>query len=60
MGDGQSAKAGYREEVALSAYCPTCQRTVFLEEQDTQVCPVCSSPLLRAIEEAEEDQGAPR
>jgi hypothetical protein len=34
--------------VALSAFCPTCQRTVYFDDGDTPVCPVCSSPLLEA------------
>jgi uncharacterized Zn finger protein (UPF0148 family) len=32
--------------MALTAFCPTCQRTVYIEEENTPVCPVCSSPLL--------------
>jgi RNA polymerase subunit RPABC4/transcription elongation factor Spt4 len=40
--------------MALTSFCPTCQRTVYIEDQDTPVCPVCSSPLLEAVEEDEE------
>jgi hypothetical protein len=36
--------------MALSAFCPTCQRTVYVQDGDTPVCPVCSSPLLEAID----------
>lgn len=36
--------------VALSAFCTSCQRTVYIEEGETPVCPVCSSPLLETIE----------
>jgi Zn finger protein HypA/HybF involved in hydrogenase expression len=36
--------------MALSAYCPTCRRTVYVEEGDTPVCPVCSSPLLETVD----------
>ena len=32
--------------MALTAFCTTCQRTVYIEEQMTPICPVCSSPLL--------------
>jgi DNA-directed RNA polymerase subunit RPC12/RpoP len=35
--------------MALTAYCSTCQRNVYIEEDDTPVCPVCSSPLLEAV-----------
>jgi hypothetical protein len=36
--------------MALSAYCPSCRRTVYVEEGDTPVCPVCTSPLLEAVD----------
>lgn len=32
--------------MALTSFCTTCQRTVYIEEEATPVCPVCSSPLL--------------
>jgi hypothetical protein len=32
--------------MALTAFCPTCERTVYIEEDHTPVCPVCSTPLL--------------
>ena len=35
--------------MALSSFCPTCQRTVYIENNATPVCPVCSSPLLETI-----------
>jgi Zn finger protein HypA/HybF involved in hydrogenase expression len=41
--------------MGLSAFCTTCQRNVYVEEGDTSVCPVCSSPLLETIE-AQEDR----
>jgi Zn finger protein HypA/HybF involved in hydrogenase expression len=47
--------------MALTAFCPTCQRTVYIEEENTPVCPVCSSPLLdttaneEVAEKAEEE-----
>jgi hypothetical protein len=37
--------------MALTAFCPTCQRTVYIEEDQTPVCPVCSTPLLDTSEE---------
>jgi hypothetical protein len=42
--------------VALTAFCPTCQRTVYIEEGQTPVCPVCSSPLLETVEARDEDE----
>jgi RNA polymerase subunit RPABC4/transcription elongation factor Spt4 len=32
--------------MAIKAFCPSCQRYVYLEQDDTAVCPVCSSPLI--------------
>ncbi len=47
--------------MALTAFYPTCQRTVYLEAEETAVCPVCSSPLLETVEspdEGEREDGA--
>jgi hypothetical protein len=41
--------------MALTAFCPVCQRTVYIEEGDTVVCPVCSTPLLEVVEAPEEE-----
>ncbi len=46
--------AGYRSTMTLKAFCTTCQRTVYVDGNDTPVCPVCSSPLLETIESREE------
>jgi DNA-directed RNA polymerase subunit RPC12/RpoP len=32
--------------MVFTAFCPTCGRTVYLGEDDTRACPVCSSPLV--------------
>lgn len=40
----------YLVRMALTAFCATCQRTVYIEADETAVCPVCSSPLLETIE----------
>jgi Zn finger protein HypA/HybF involved in hydrogenase expression len=40
--------------MTLKAFCTTCQRTVYVDGNDTPVCPVCSSPLLETIESREE------
>ncbi|MDQ3619491.1 MAG: hypothetical protein M3391_05100 [Actinomycetota bacterium] len=41
--------------MALTAFCSTCQRTVYIEEADTPVCPVCSTPLLETVEDERSD-----
>ncbi len=41
--------------MALTAYCTTCQRTVYIDEDKTPICPVCSSPLLETDDEAEDE-----
>jgi Zn finger protein HypA/HybF involved in hydrogenase expression len=43
-------KEGYRLVMALTAFCTVCQRTVYIEDGETPVCPVCSSPLLETVE----------
>jgi hypothetical protein len=47
---GVKDKEGYRLVMALSAFCTVCQRTVYIEDGETPVCPVCSSPLLETVE----------
>jgi hypothetical protein len=37
--------------MARTAFCPTCSRKVYIEIEDSLVCPVCSSPILEAIDE---------
>jgi Zn finger protein HypA/HybF involved in hydrogenase expression len=44
--------------MALSAFCTTCQRTVYIEDGDTAECPVCSSPLMEATEGARDEEEA--
>jgi Zn finger protein HypA/HybF involved in hydrogenase expression len=51
-------KAGYLSGMALSAFCTTCQRTVYVEEEDTPVCPVCSSPLLETVDTDDREEEA--
>lgn len=41
--------------MALSSFCTTCRRTVYVEVGDTPVCPVCSSPLLESIESPDDE-----
>jgi Zn finger protein HypA/HybF involved in hydrogenase expression len=31
-------------------FCATCSRTVYIDLEDSLVCPVCSSPMLEAID----------
>jgi hypothetical protein len=68
MGLTSTSWRGYRNglrqatlsRMAITAFCTVCQRTVYLEEGDTAVCPVCSSPLLETVEvdEVQEAKGA--
>ncbi|HWC14617.1 MAG TPA: hypothetical protein VG929_08475 [Actinomycetota bacterium] len=44
--------------MAMSAFCTTCQRTVYVEEGVTPVCPVCSSPLVETVERSEQTRPA--
>lgn len=44
--------------MALTAFCTKCQRTVYVEKDDTPVCPVCSSPLLETVEVGDGEDGA--
>ena len=37
--------------MATESFCTVCQRTVYVAEDDPQVCPVCSTPLLPAQRE---------
>lgn len=37
--------------MATKAICVGCERTVFLEENDSGSCPVCSSPVIPAMTE---------
>lgn len=42
--------------MSLTAFCTTCQRTVYIDEQQTPVCPVCSSPLQETVEEQDRSE----
>ncbi len=49
------AKAGYLlADMAITSFCTSCQRTVYIKEDDTHVCPVCSTPLLEIVPKMEE------
>ena len=39
--------------MATRAICVGCERTVYLEENETGSCPVCSSPVILALAEPE-------
>ena len=43
--------------MVFTAFCQTCGRTVYLGEDDTPSCPVCSSPLV--ISETDPDSRPP-
>ncbi|HEX2051380.1 MAG TPA: hypothetical protein VHJ34_12235 [Actinomycetota bacterium] len=32
----------------LSGFCPSCNRTLYVDETSTPFCPVCSAPVLAA------------
>jgi hypothetical protein len=51
-----ATKAGYRVGMAIKAFCPACQREVYLGHDDTTVCPVCSSPLIATLGEPEDEK----
>jgi Zn finger protein HypA/HybF involved in hydrogenase expression len=36
------------------AFCATCSRTVYIDLEDSLVCPACSSPILEAIDVEDE------
>ncbi len=38
--------------MASESFCTVCQRTVYVAEDDAQVCPVCSTPLLSPTQES--------
>ncbi len=42
--------------MALTAFCSTCRRKVYIEEGHTAVCPVCSTPLVETIEPSETEE----
>lgn len=41
--------------MAMTAFCTTCQRTVYVEEGKTPICPVCSTPLVETVESPDKD-----
>jgi hypothetical protein len=52
-GERFTSKSGYSVGMALSAFCTTCQRTVYVDSDDTPMCPVCSTPLLETVPAAD-------
>jgi hypothetical protein len=55
-GVADGTKAGYRVGMAIKAFCPSCQRDVYLGHDDTTVCPVCSSSLIETIGQPEDEK----
>jgi RNA polymerase subunit RPABC4/transcription elongation factor Spt4 len=45
--------------VALKAFCTTCQRTVYIDDGDTPVCPVCSNPLIETTTDTVDEDKDP-
>ncbi len=44
--------------MAKEAFCTTCQRTVYMGQDDGDGCPVCSSPLVEQERGATTDASA--
>ena len=45
--EGKVRDAGKRDErVTITAFCSTCQTTLYVEKEEAQICPVCSTPLV--------------
>jgi uncharacterized Zn finger protein (UPF0148 family) len=42
--------------VPLTAYCNVCERSLYIEKEDTLVCPVCSTPLLEVVAHTHDDE----
>jgi uncharacterized CHY-type Zn-finger protein len=40
-----------RISMAITAICVSCERSVFLEENQTGSCPVCASPVIPTVTE---------
>jgi rubredoxin len=55
--EAKRRKAGYLDGMSRKAFCTTCSRTVYIDLDDSLVCPVCSSPILEAIDEEHELSG---
>jgi hypothetical protein len=58
-GDARWEKAGYLDGMSRKAFCTTCSRTVYVDLGDSLVCPVCSSPILEAIDVEDEPELEP-
>jgi len=46
--------------MARTAFCSTCARTVYVETNDSLVCPVCSGPILEAVNESADGGAEPK
>lgn len=46
--------------MGIEAYCPTCQRALYVGDDDHEFCPVCSSPLIEAINDGEQGSVQPQ
>jgi rubredoxin len=58
-GKARREKAGYLDGMSRKAFCTTCSRTVYVDLDDSLVCPVCSSPILEAIDAENEQELEP-
>jgi predicted amidophosphoribosyltransferase len=46
--------------MARTAFCPTCARTVYVETNHSLVCPVCSGPIVEAVDETADRAAEPK
>jgi rRNA maturation endonuclease Nob1 len=44
--------------MTFSARCPNCNRKVYLGDEDTPICPVCSGPLTPAVNDLDDGKEA--
>jgi uncharacterized Zn finger protein (UPF0148 family) len=44
--------------MTLEAFCSNCGRTLYIEEGETPICPVCSSPLIQPVDTSEDGSKA--
>ena len=42
----------------IALYCSTCGRDVYVADEDTPVCPVCSAPLIGTVPPDEESESS--
>jgi hypothetical protein len=51
-----AGRGGVQYVGTITSFCSTCQRDVYITEDDTPVCPVCSTPLIATVEKEAETE----